>query len=140
MIEIKPGVLLYKKDVTFQASKSSGPGGQHVNKVSSRIVLSYPLDKISGLSEKQQNKIYEKLSGYIVKNDIRVSSQKHRSQYSNKLDAFEKLKSLLIKALKESKPRIKTKIPRSVIEKRLKLKNKRSELKRDRNIDLDKDS
>lgn len=140
MIEIKPGVLLYKKDVTFQASKSSGPGGQHVNKVSSRIVLSYPLDKISGLSEKQQNKIYEKLSGYIVKNDIRVSSQKYRSQYSNKLDAFEKLKSLLIKALKESKPRIKTKIPRSVIEKRLKLKNKRSELKRDRNIDLDKDS
>lgn len=139
MIEIIKGIFLNKKEITFQASKSSGPGGQHVNKVNSKVELSYPLDKIMDISEDQVNTVKEKLSSYIVEDDIRISSQKHRSQYSNKLDATEKLVSLLRKALLPNKPRIKTRIPKSAIEKRLYQKRKQAIIKKDRNLNLDND-
>ena len=105
MIDIKTGIWINEDALLFQAVRSSGPGGQHVNKVSSKIILVCPLDKIKGLSEKQAETIKQKLKSYVADEEIRVTSQKHRSQYSNKLDAIGKLQSLLQKALKEKKQR-----------------------------------
>jgi len=132
MIEIQKGIWLDENRITFQAVRSSGPGGQHVNKVSSKIQLYCPLELLSGLSDRQQAVIIEKLKRYISNDEIRISSQKHRSQYSNRIDAMEKLISLLQKALREKKPRLKTKVPKSVKEKRLKQKSIRSEIKKSR--------
>ena len=112
MIEIKKDIWLNEGKITFQAVRSGGPGGQHVNKVSSKVHLNCPLDILSGLSDKQQEVIQEKLKRYIIDNEIRISSQKHRSQYSNRIDALDKLISLLQKALREKKPRLETKLPK----------------------------
>jgi ribosome-associated protein len=139
MIEIKKGIDIDESALIFQAVRSSGPGGQHVNKVSSKILLICPIEKITGLSEAQHDLIKQKLKSYLVGSEIRVTSQKHRSQYSNRLDAIEKLKILLQKALKEKKPRYKTKIPRAAKEKRLKKKNIRSEIKKVRALKVDRD-
>jgi len=139
MIEIKNEIYIDEDVLIFQAMRSSGPGGQHVNKVSSKIVLICPIEKIAGLSETQQDLIKQKLKSYLFGEEIRVTSQKHRSQYSNRLDAIEKLKTLLQKALKEKKPRYKTKIPRAAKEKRLKKKNIRSEIKKGRTFKVNTD-
>jgi len=139
MIEIKKGIHIDEKSLTFLAVRSGGPGGQHVNKVSSKILLICPLEKIIGLTEKEQEQVRQKLKSYLTDAEIRITSQKHRSQYSNKLDAVEKLKALLQKALKEKKPRYKTKVPASVKEKRLKTKSIRSEVKKSRSHKVDPD-
>ena len=132
MIEIRNGIWIDEDSFVFQAVRSSGPGGQHVNKVNSKVLLIYPINKINGLSEKHKEIVRQKLKSYIVDNEIRITSQKHRSQYSNKLDVSEKLQSLLHKALKEKKPRYKTKVPKAAKEKRLKEKNIKSEIKNSR--------
>lgn len=135
MIEILHGVYLNPRDLMFQASRSGGPGGQHVNKVSSKVILSYPVNKISGLSEYQLQKIQGKIPSYISNGVLKISSSKHRSQYSNKMDALEKLKNLLIRALKETKRRKPTNRTKASIEKRLVKKAKRSEIKKNRKRD-----
>ena len=103
MIEIVKGIYLNTKGIVFQTSKSSGPGGQHVNKVNSRVTLCCPLAEILGLSIEQLKTITEMLSAYIVENEIRISSQKHRSQYSNKVEATAKLEKLFKKSFKPKK-------------------------------------
>jgi len=138
MINIKNNIFLDENSFVFQASRSSGPGGQHVNKVSSKVILSCPLQIITGASEHQIALIKEGLSSYIVSEDIiKIESQKYRSQFANKRDCIEKLVVLLQKALKEKKPRKKTKVPKSVKEKRLQEKSKRAKLKKDRKITED---
>ena len=139
MIEIQSGIWINEDDLAFQAVRSSGPGGQHVNKVSSKVVCICSIQKITGLSEHQIEIINQKLKSYITNEEIRVSSQKHRSQYSNKLDAIEKLQSLLQNALKEKKPRYKTNIPKAAKEKRLKEKSKKSQVKTNRRFDPSSD-
>ena len=132
IIDIKKGIWINADNLSFQAVRSSGPGGQHVNKTSSKILLICPLDKITGLTESQLAIAKTKLKSYLVADELRITSQKHRSQYSNRLDAIAKLQALLRKALKEKKPRYKTNIPRSVKEKRLKEKRIRSDIKKSR--------
>ena len=134
MIHIGGTVFINENDLTFTSARSSGPGGQHVNKVSSKIILTFPLDKIIGVNQRQIASIHEKLKRYIfAENSIRVVSQKHRSQYANRLDALKKLQLLLKNALKERKARKKTIVPRSVKEQRLKDKKRRAQIKLDRN-------
>ncbi|KAA3608819.1 MAG: aminoacyl-tRNA hydrolase [Calditrichaeota bacterium] len=133
MIQIKNDVYLDENKLSFQAVRSSGPGGQHVNKVSSKVILSCPLAIIRGLSERQLEMIITGLSNHLVNgNVIKIESQKHRSQFANKQDAVEKLILHLQRALKEKKPRKKTKTPKSVKEKRLQQKKKRAQLKQTR--------
>jgi len=134
MIEIQSSIWINESDIRFQAVRSSGPGGQHVNKVSSKILLFCPLQKINGLNEEQIELLNNKLSSYIKADEIRISSQKHRSQYSNKLDAIEKLRILVNKALKKRKARYTTSVPRAVKEKRLQEKKKRSKIKSERHF------
>lgn len=135
MIEIRSGIWINEEDLSFQAVRSSGPGGQHVNKVSSKVICICPIQKISGLNEHQKEILQQKLKSYISNEEIRISSQKHRSQHSNKLDTVEKLQSLLQNALKDRKPRYKTNIPKAAKEKRLKEKSKRSQVKSNRRFD-----
>lgn len=133
MIYISGSVFIDINELIFKSARSSGPGGQHVNKVSSKVILTYPLDKIYGTSTQQQQLIREKLKSFIIaENSIRVASQKHRSQHANRLDALQRFQTLLKNALIERRIRRKTKVPRSVKEKRLKDKKKRAQIKQDR--------
>ncbi|MCB0281220.1 MAG: aminoacyl-tRNA hydrolase [Calditrichae bacterium] len=125
-------------DLQFKAIRSSGPGGQHVNKVSSKVLLSININDIQGITDYKKEMLKERLKNQLVQNDIlQVSSQKHRSQFANRRDALEKLIALIKNALTEKKIRRRTFVPGQVNEKRLKEKKARSQIKRLRNSNFE---
>ena len=123
-------------ELTFKAIRSSGPGGQNVNKVSSKIVLTFDVLKSIALSDEEklllQNKLASKLTN---ENQLILNCDEDRSQLKNKEIIIKRFLELIEKALIVPKPRKATKIPRSVIEKRLKNKANMSVIKQNRKRD-----
>lgn len=117
----------------FTSSRSQGPGGQNVNKVNSRIELRFDISASSTLNEAQKELLIKKLKNRISSEGILIlSSQLTRSQIKNKEDVIEKFLLLIERSLKKPKKRIPTKIKRSAIEKRIKLKKQVSIKKQNR--------
>lgn len=117
----------------FQSSRSSGPGGQNVNKLNTRMTVVLDVANCSILTDIQKQRILKKLSGYADKDGcLHISSQRHRSQHANRLDALERLSVLLAQAVKPPVKRRKTAVPKRAVEKRLGDKKKRSMLKKQR--------
>ena len=126
-IEINTGVFIRDDELIFRASRSSGPGGQNVNKLNTRITLFFDMKNCRSLSDEQKIMISRRLSSRIDKDGfLRIVSQKHRSQNANRIAAIERLQELLADALKEKPKRKKTKVPYSAINRRLKQKRNRS--------------
>jgi ribosome-associated protein len=122
-----------ESDLTFSFSRSGGPGGQNVNKVSTRVMLKFDLENTKSLTEEQKEKVREALSTRISKDGkILVICQKHRSQSANREEAVLRLKRLVSGALVDQKDRIETKIPRRQREKRLQEKKRKALIKRER--------
>lgn len=118
------------QECDFKAVRSSGAGGQHVNKVSSKIELSFSLINSNGLTENEKNRLLEKIANKISKDSVLVlTCSESRSQHKNKELVVKKLLTILKNGLVISKTRLKTKIPKSVIRKRLKTKKRISEKK-----------
>ena len=133
MIEITDGISIDEEKLWFKLSRSSGPGGQNVNKVSTRVTVFFDLADSQAFSDGQKRRIFKKLAGRIDKHGVvRVSSQKFRTQKANKRKAIERLCELLTEALQRKKPRRKTRTPRYAVEKRLQDKKQRSLLKQQR--------
>ncbi|MFN2441953.1 MAG: alternative ribosome rescue aminoacyl-tRNA hydrolase ArfB [Thermoanaerobaculia bacterium] len=138
MIDVMPGVEIPETEVRFVASRSSGPGGQNVNKVNSRITLQFDIAASISLDEHQKARLNDKLSTRINRDGVlQVSSQKHRDQGMNRAAAIERFAELVREALTEAPPRRKTRIPRTQKKKRLEQKQKRSEIKAGRGRILD---
>jgi ribosome-associated protein len=111
----------------FTASTSGGPGGQHVNKVSTKVTLFWNINETEVLNFNQRNLILSRLNNRISKEGIlSVSSDEYRSQHRNRTGARERLVALLENALKPVKKRVPTKISKSAIKRRLNEKKKRS--------------
>ena len=124
--------LLYNECV-FKAVKSSGPGGQHVNKTASKIELYFNIEHSQALNDKEKQRLLDKLSTKLsADGNIILTCQDSRSQHKNKDIAFKKLLEVLLENLKVSKKRKPTKIPKSVKIKRLKSKRANSEKKANR--------
>ena len=122
-----------EEDLSYSASRSGGPGGQHVNKVNTRIMLWFDLERSTQFSASQKARLREKLSTRLDKlGRLRVASQRHRTQHANREAALARLQALLEEALKEPAVRIRTRVPRSVARKRLEEKRQRSVVKRQR--------
>ena len=122
-----------RKELVVKFSRSGGPGGQHVNKVSTKVIVSLHIDTSEGLSSKEKNRIWEKLARKISKDGfLTVHAEDSRSQAKNRDIAEEKLFSLLAEALRKPKPRKKTKPSRASKEKRLQKKKALSEKKKGR--------
>ncbi|MBI3510067.1 MAG: aminoacyl-tRNA hydrolase [Bacteroidetes bacterium] len=118
-------------EATMKATRSGGAGGQHVNKVSSRMELYFDVRNSKLLSEEQKNILLEKLASRLTEEGIlRLTEDGSRSQFENKENLIGKFYSLLENALKPVKKRKKTKLPKSVKEKRLQSKKKKSEKKK----------
>ena len=133
MVGIDDELEIPDDEIIFRFSRSSKPGGQNVNKVNSKAVLTFDLGTSSTLNQAQADLIRENLAGRINKSGIlRVSSQKHRTQGSNRSAALERFVILIREALHVDPPRIKRKTPRFIKEFRLREKKKRSQLKRTR--------
>ncbi len=132
-IPISKEVEIARGELVFRYDRSSGPGGQNVNKLSTKVTLVFNVAGSESLSEPQKNRIMARLGTRISKaGEIMVVSQKSRSQSANKDDAVERLQGLLAGALKRQKVRRKTKPTRASKERRLKAKKQRSEIKKDR--------
>ena len=129
-IRINDGVAIPEDEIEFKASRSGGPGGQNVNKVSSRVTLSFDLARSPSLSEDEKSRVRRKLSTRINKEGVlHVVSQRTRSQELNRTDAVQRFAELLANALHVERPRIKTRMPRVVKERRLDEKKKRTAIK-----------
>ena len=130
MIEIRKDLFISEDELSFTFSRSGGPGGQNVNKVSSRVTLWFDVENSKSLSDEQKRKILQELPTRINKQGIfHVVSQKNRSQWENREDAVERFAELLRTALRRKIPRKKTKTPAWVKEKRLQQKGRRGRLK-----------
>ena len=102
-------------ELQFKAIRSSGPGGQHANKVSSKVELSFELNTSNGLTEREKKKIQLKLDSKLTNDGVLIlQCDESRSQHKNKQLVIKRFFKLLEKSRKKSKP------TRSSIEKRLK--------------------
>lgn len=117
----------------FITSRSSGPGGQNVNKVNSKVELRIDIMNSKLLTDEQKEILQLKLSAKLtVEGTLIVASQRDRSQFVNKEDAINKLYILITKALRPIKPRKKTRPTISSVEKRLSSKRITSLTKQNR--------
>ena len=120
-------------ELTFQTSRSSGPGGQNVNKVETKVQLSFDLKASQNLSEEEKEVLFKKLKNKITEDGIlQVQSQEKRSQLQNKELAIKKFYELIQKGLEKKKARKPTKPGKGAIEKRLKAKKSQAEKKANR--------
>ena len=120
-------------ELTFKAIRSSGSGGQHVNKVSSKVELTFNLSESPLFDDDQKERLLRKLQNRLTKEGVLVlQCGESRSQHKNKGIIIKRFFSIIDTALIIPKKRIRTKIPKSVIRKRLKNKRNRSEKKANR--------
>ena len=128
-------LLPLEKEIYYRASRSSGSGGQNVNKVSTKVELNFDVADSKLLTEGQKQIIALKLSRYINQHGIlKVTAEISRSQLENKSIALQKFKKLLSDCFMEKKKRIASKPSKSAKEKRIESKKKRSELKKGRSV------
>ena len=133
MIDITDNISIRDDELIFKASRSSGPGGQNVNKVNTRITLFFDVANFESFSDVQKRRILSRLATRADKNGlVRVASQRFRTQKANRRAAVERLQQLLAEALKTRPVRKKTKIPYAAKQRRLEEKRRRSLLKRQR--------
>jgi len=110
-------------ELKFKAVRSSGPGGQHVNKTASKVEVSFNVKTSLAFSENERERLFKKLKTKISSEGIlQLSCGETRSQHRNKTIVIDRMIELLKHSLLKPKPRKKSKPSRSSIEKRLKFK------------------
>ncbi len=120
-------------ELGFKAVRSSGAGGQNVNKVSSKVVLTFDLNASKALNDEEKELLLSKLASRFTADAILIlNCDEDRSQLKNKTIVTKRFLELIQKALVVVKKRKATRIPRSVIEKRIKEKRNQSEIKKTR--------
>ena len=137
-LNIAPDVAVPRSELEYRASRSSGPGGQHVNTASTRIELLWNLEESRVLTDEQRARLRTRLASRLDSmGNVRVVASTRRSQQQNKQDADERLAALVRHALHVPKRRRPTKRPKAANERRLSQKKRRAEVKRERRSDAD---
>lgn len=117
--------------VRMTASRSSGPGGQNVNKLNTRVTVIVDVPHCPVLSDEQKQRIAARLAAYADSDGcLHVSSQRHRSQHANRLDAVERLAAMIDRAIVPPVKRRKTRTPYAAVQRRLESKKRRSTIKK----------
>lgn len=124
---------IIQTEIQYKAVRSSGAGGQNVNKVATKVQIQFFVEQSNGLSADEKTTLSEKLANRITKEGfIMVECGETRSQLKNKELCTQRLFMLLENALKKDKKRIATKIPKAVIKKRLEDKQRIADKKENR--------
>ena len=131
MLEINSNITIKSSELHFDFVRSSGPGGQNVNKVASAAQLRFDIRNSTSIPEGIKPKLI-KLAGKRVTSEgiLVLDARSSRSQSQNREEALDRLRSLILKALHIPKPRRKTRPTRASIEKRLRNKKARGKVKR----------
>jgi ribosome-associated protein len=133
MIEITASLAIPDGELQFSASRAGGPGGQNVNKVATKVTLSFDVAGSSVLSETQRELIRERLATRITRVGIlHVVSQRHRTQGANRSAALERFVELLRGALAREEPRVATRPTRVSRQRRVAEKKLRARVKETR--------
>ena len=133
MIHIKEGIDITGDEIRVTYSRSSGPGGQNVNKVNTKAAVQFDVKNSPSLPDGERERILRRLSSRIsTEGVLRVESSRYRTQKANREAAVGRLVELLREALKRRTRRRRTKVPRSVRERRLESKKHRGERKASR--------
>lgn len=121
------------QELDYKAVRSSGAGGQNVNKVSSKVVLSFSLLSSKSLTEEEKALASARLASKLTNEGVLIlQCDEDRSQLRNKDIVTKRFLTVIENALKEDKPRKPTKIPRSVIKKRIEGKRRQADKKQSR--------
>lgn len=131
----KLSVNLLSPEFEFVTSRSSGPGGQNVNKVSTKVTLRFNILQSRILFEEEKQFLLAKLAKHTTQEGVvQLSSQESRSQSANKELVIAKFEEVLRKAFVKPKPRKKSKPSKAAVQKRLDSKKRQSEKKRWRSV------
>ncbi len=130
---IRGSVCLPEAELQWRFSRSSGPGGQHVNTSDSQVELRFDLARTESLPPVWKERALTRLAGRLVDGVVSVRASEHRSQWRNRESAAVKLAALLAEAsAPPPRARRATKVPRGINERRLREKKQRAETKRGR--------
>lgn len=133
IIAVNDRVQIPLSELEFRFSRSSGPGGQHVQKSSTRVELLFDVARSPSLDDEQRARVLSRLSGYVDSDGIlRVISQSERSQWRNRQEVVERFEELMRRALARRKRRRATHPTAASREKRLEQKKRRGQVKRQR--------
>lgn len=120
-------------ELTFKAVRSSGAGGQNVNKVASKVVLTFDIPKSQAFSEEEKTLIYSNLASRLTTDGVLIlHCDEDRSQFKNKEIVIKRFLELIKKGLFVPKERKATKVPKAAIRKRIKEKKNLGEIKKSR--------
>jgi ribosome-associated protein len=137
-LRVNRRLVIPPNELEERFSTSSGPGGQHANKTSTRAELTWNIESSTVLGPRQRERLRSQLASRLDSNGVlRVASEKHRSQLRNREEVRNRLAELVDRALKVERPRVKSKPTRAGKERRLQQKRRRSEIKRTRRMTND---
>ena len=132
-LKITKTLVIPSNEIKWRFSRSSGPGGQNVNKIESRVEIIFNLEDSKVLNDYQKEILKRNLKNKLVNNSLRLSVQEHRNQLLNRQLALMKFSSILKNALKKPfKLRKSTQPTKASQKKRVEFKKKRGELKKSR--------
>jgi len=132
-LEVSPDLRVPLAELEFRASRSGGPGGQHVNTSSTRVEVTWDVAGSPALSEEQRQRLLARLASRLDGTGrIRLVSSSTRSQLRNREDVTERLREVVAQALVVPKARKRTRTPRAAKAARLENKRRRAATKRDR--------
>jgi ribosome-associated protein len=130
-LEVRGGLRVPLSEVKVRFSRSSGPGGQNVNKTSTRVELRFNVLRSAALSDAEKERITSTLAARIDGAGwLRIVEQRSRSQTRNRELALQKLRDLLRSGLRKPRSRVPTRPSRAAQEKRIQAKKRKSETKR----------
>ena len=137
-LRIHDHLIIPEREISVHFARSGGAGGQHVNKVETKVELRFSPSRSSALSAADKEWLSRRLSNQLTsEGELIIVSERTRNQGRNREDALEKLAAVLLEALKRPKSRRATRPTRGSVQRRLQAKQARSKLKKNRRANFD---